>query len=87
MDIELLLPPPPPPYTCHFETRPSPLSKLGGNAFGAHFLLLYRKNEYRAPHFYFMILVRKVLPFNEKKIGINLCSVFWQFYLIVQIEL
>ena len=24
------------------------------------------------PHFYFMILVRTVLPLNEKKIGINL---------------
>ena len=33
--------------------RPSPLSKIGGNACGAHFLhmLLYRKNEYGVPHF------------------------------------
>ena len=28
------------------------------------------------PIFYFMILIRTVLPFDEKKIGINLCSVF-----------
>ena len=32
------------------------------------------------PIFYFMILIRTVLPFDEKKIGTNLCSVFWQFY-------
>ena len=32
------------------------------------------------PLFHFMILIRTVLPFIEKKIGINLCSVFWQFY-------
>ena len=41
------------PHTCHFETHPNPLSKIGGNAFGAHFLLLYRKNEYVDPHFLF----------------------------------
>ena len=64
------------PHTCHFETRPNPLSKIGGNAFGAHFLLLYRKNEYVDPIFYFMILIRTVLPFNEKKFGIKLCKVF-----------
>ena len=41
-------------HTCHFEIRPSPLSKIGGNACGAHFLrmLLYRKNEYADPHFF-----------------------------------
>ena len=38
-----------------------------GNAFGEHFLQLYRKNEYLTPTFCFMILVRTVLPFNEKK--------------------
>ena len=32
------------------------------------------------PIFYFMILIRTVLPFDEKKTGTNLCSVFWQFY-------
>ena len=32
------------------------------------------------PSFYFMILIRTVLPFDAKKIGTNLCSVFWQFY-------
>ena len=39
------------------------------------------------PLFYFMMLIRTVLPFNEKKIGINLSSVLWQIYQIVQIEL
>ena len=67
-------------HTFYFETRPSPLSKIKENAFGAHFLQLYRKNEYGAPIFYFMILIRTVLPFSEKKIGTNLCSVFRQFY-------
>ena len=56
------------------------LSKIGVNAFGAHFLQLNRKNEYGDLHFYFMILIRTVLPFNEKQIAINLCSGFWQFY-------
>ena len=32
------------------------------------------------PIFYFLILIRTVLTFDEKKIGTNLCSVFWQFY-------
>ena len=40
-------------HTFYFETRPSPLSKIGENAFGAHFLQLYRKNEHRDPHFLF----------------------------------
>ena len=51
--------PPPPPlnpffslwHTFNFETRPSPLSNIKENAFGAHFLQLYRKNEYDDPHF------------------------------------
>ena len=40
-------------HTFYFETRPSPLSKIKENAFGAHFLQLYRKNEYGDPHFLF----------------------------------
>ena len=40
-------------HTFYSETRPSPLSKIGENAFGAHFLQLYRKNEYGDPHFLF----------------------------------
>ena len=31
------------------------------------------------PIFYFMILIRTVLPFDEKKFGTNLCSVFGNF--------
>ena len=62
-------------HTFYFEARPSPLSKIRENAFGAHFLQLYRKNEYGDPHFLFMILIRTVLPFDEKKFGTNLCSV------------
>ena len=37
-------------HTWHFETCPSPLSKIGENVFGAHFLQLYCKNEYGDPH-------------------------------------
>ena len=40
-------------HTFYFETRPSPLWKIKENAFGAHFLQLYRKNEYGDPHFLF----------------------------------
>ena len=40
-------------HTFYFETRPSPLSKIGENAFDAHPLQLYRKNEYGDPHFLF----------------------------------
>ena len=40
-------------HTFYFETRPSPLSKIRENAFGAHFLQLYRKNDYGDPHFLF----------------------------------
>ena len=40
-------------HTFYFETRPSPLSKIKENAFGAHFLQLYRKNEYGDLHFLF----------------------------------
>ena len=39
--------------TFYFETHPSPLSKIRENAFGAHFLQLYCKNEYSDPHFLF----------------------------------
>ena len=40
-------------HTFYFETRPSPLSKIKENAFGAHFLQLHHKNEYGDPHFLF----------------------------------
>ena len=33
------------------------------------------------PIFYFMILIRAVLPFDDKKIGTSRCSVFWQILL------
>ena len=40
-------------HTFYFETHPSPLPKIKENAFCAHFLQLYRKNEYGDPHFLF----------------------------------
>ena len=40
-------------HTFYFETHPSPLSKIVENAFGAHFLQLYRKNKQGDPHFLF----------------------------------
>ena len=33
------------------------------------------------PIFCFMILIQTVLPFDDKKIGTSLCSVFWQILL------
>ena len=42
---------------CHFEIRPSPVG-LGENAFGAHFLQLYRENEYGDPNFLFHDIVK-----------------------------
>ena len=59
---------------------PSPRSKISRNSGGAHFLQLYRKNESSYPHFYFMISITEMLPFNNKKIGKNLYSVYWQFH-------
>ena len=40
-------------HTFYFEARPSPLSKIGENAFGVHFLQFYRKNECSDPHILF----------------------------------
>ena len=67
-------------HTCHFETRPSPLSQIGENAFGTHFLQLYRKNEYGDSHFLFHDFNNDSPSFHEEKIGTNLSSVFWKFY-------
>ena len=65
-------------HTCHFETRPSPLSKMNEHAFGGRFLQLYRKNECGDPHFVFHYFNKDSpsIPFDEKKIGPNLCSFF-----------
>ena len=54
------------PFHIHaiLKLAPAPFQE---NAFGAHFLQLYRKNEYLTPTFCFMILVRTVLSFHEKK--------------------
>ena len=57
------------PHTCHFQTRPSPVSKIGGNAVGAQFLqLITTKTSKVAPIFYCLILIRTVLRFNRKNI-------------------
>ena len=47
--------------------RPNPLSKIGGNAFGAHFLQLYRKNEYSDPPFLFHDFNKNSASFQWKK--------------------
>ena len=54
-------------HTFYFETRPSPLSKIGENAFGAHFLQLYRKNEYGDPHFLFHDFNKDSASFRREK--------------------
>ena len=70
------------PFHIHsiLKLAPSPLSNIGENAFGAHFLQLYRKNEYGDPHFLFHDFNKDSASFRWEKIGTNLCSVFWQFY-------
>ena len=55
------------------------LSRIAGNAVGAHFLQLYCKNEHCDPHFLFRDFDKNSASFNETKIGKNLCSSFWQF--------
>ena len=75
------------PHVCHFETRPSPLSEIGGNAFGAHFLQLYRKNEYGDPQFLFHDFDKNSASFQwEKNWHNSMFSFFWQIYQIVRIE-
>ena len=43
------------PFHIHFILKLAPVlsQKSGENAFGAHFLQFYRKNEYGDPHFLF----------------------------------
>ena len=72
-------------HTFYFETRPSPLSKIKENAFCAHFLQLYRKNEYGDPHFLFhdfnkdsasflvQLLSTKIVHFYDK--SMKLCQI------------
>ena len=57
------------PFHIHtiFKLAPVLCQKNGGNLFCEHFLQLYGKNECGDPYFYFMILVRTVLPLNEKR--------------------
>ena len=57
-----------------------PQKSQGTQVVRSYFLQLYRKNENGYPHFYLMISITEMLPFNEKKIGKNLCSVYWQFH-------
>ena len=67
------------PLSIHAILKLAPvlLQKIGKNVFGGQFLQFCCKNENgRNPHFSFYVLIRTVLPFNEKKIGTNLCSVF-----------
>ena len=53
--------------TFYFETRPIPLSKIKENAFGAHVLQLYRKNEYADPHFLFHDFNKDSVSFRWEK--------------------
>ena len=53
--------------TFYFKTGRSPLSKKGEDAFGAHFLQLYRKNEYGDPHFLFHYFNKDSAPFEWEK--------------------
>ena len=52
------------------------LSRIAGNAVGAHFLQLYCKTSTVTPIFLFHDFDKNSASFNEKKIGKNLCSSF-----------
>ena len=54
-------------HTFYFETHPSPLSKIEENVFGAHFLQLYRKNEYGDPHLLFHDFNKNSASFRQEK--------------------
>ena len=54
-------------HTFYSETRPSRLSKIGENAFDAHFLQLYRKNENCDPHFLFHDFNKNSASFRSEK--------------------
>ena len=68
------------PYTSHFETRPNPVSKIGGNTFGAHFLQFYHKNEFGDPHFLFHDFNKNSASFQWEKIDLNLLFIFFCFF-------
>ena len=73
-----------------FWNSPQSSFKIGKNVFGGQFLQLYCKNENgHNPYFLRDVLIRTVLPPNEKKIGTNLCSVVLAILtkIIVSIEL
>ena len=58
-------------HTCHFESCSRPLPKIEENAFGAHFLQLYRKNEYGDPHFLFHDFNKDSASFRWEKKWLN----------------
>ena len=60
-----------------FWSRPSPLPKIEENAFGAHFLQLYRKNEYGDPHFLFHDFNKDSASFRWEK---KLAQIYVQFF-------
>ena len=65
-------------HTFYFKTRPSPLSKIKESAFGAHFLQLYRKNEYCDPLFLFHDFNKKSTSFRWEKNWRKSMFSFWQ---------
>ena len=64
-------------HTFYFETRSSPRSKIKENAFGAHFLQLYRKNEYGDPHFLFHDFNKDSASFRREK---KFAQIYVQFF-------
>ena len=60
-----------------------------GGGTGAHFLHCCRKKEYSDPHFLFHNFNKNSASFkSEKNLQKSMtCSVFWQFYSVVWIEL
>ena len=66
------------PYDIHSTLKLSPVlpQKSEKMHLARTFCSSTAKTSTVTPIFYFLILIRTVLPFDEKKIGTNLCSVF-----------
>ena len=67
-----------PPFTyILFWNSPQVFSKIGENAFGAHFLQRYRKNEYGDPYFLFHDFNEDSTSFRCEK---KMAQIYVQFF-------
>ena len=57
------------PFHIHAILKLAPFGGMGPFAFGGHFLQLYRKNEYRDPHFVFLDFNKNSASFQWEKLA------------------